>query len=342
MAANHERGERGLAKFEEKQKQRAVKGKKERELPAIERDQMKTREREEADRLARRELHEKTFKEKEVQLRAPLQRSTSAKVAPLRGMPFPKEVSLGTSHENSFRTQEHMYSGQKRLISNPTPFTGSQLSSEKNKHLMDGPIAHRVNIHKPSIDSTSSTRPLNVDPRNPSLDSIVTPFVNRSIHERLRDPTHDIPREVNPIHLVDPEAILPDTQRPRRFKVSLETDPIYRDASGFFRPISHARKLSQSSTYTTPAPELTSTDTPSHTSIDSHHTLSRLRKDSTPSVGSARVAGGIVFPKKKQHEGPPPSPSQRHRGERIVLPSRPDVFKHPHIEPLHGNSHLHV
>ena len=72
MAANHERGERGLAKFEEKQKQRAVKGKKERELPAIERDQMKTRECEEADRLARRELHEKTFKEKEVQLRAPL------------------------------------------------------------------------------------------------------------------------------------------------------------------------------------------------------------------------------------------------------------------------------
>jgi hypothetical protein len=263
------------------------------------------------------------------------------------------------------------------LVSNPTPSAGSygsKMSLEKDEHLRDGPTAHRVvvhqtnisvdlqptrplNIRKTSIDSTNSTPPLNVRPRNPSLDSIaskVTPFVKRTIHERLRDPTYNVPREareVDPIHLVDPEAILQDTQRPRRFKVSLETDPIYRDAAGFFRPLSHARTQSLSSTHTTPAPESVSTDSSSHVSTDSHLPSSRSRKDTSasthnpPSVSSTRVAGGIEFPRKKRHEGPPPSPSQRHRGERIVkdsLPSRPNVFKRPHIEPLRGNSHLHV
>ncbi|KIM45441.1 hypothetical protein M413DRAFT_340738 [Hebeloma cylindrosporum] len=408
--ASRENREKGLAKFEARDRQ--IRGEK------------KTQERAEADRLAKRdlqektinakfeerdrqiremereqmakrELHEKTFKEKEALLRAPLQRSASVNVAPLRGMPPAKEVqgSLGTSHarfwspfanqedENRSRAQDH--SGHKRLISNPTTLTGShgsKMGLEKDERLRDGPTVHRVIVQQakvvdppptqplnvrprnPSIDSTASTRPLNIRPRNPSLDSTasrVTPFVNRSIQQRLRDPSHPAPREpipVHPVHLVDPEAILQDTQRPRQFKVSLETEPFYRDPSGYIRPLSHARNQSLTSVHSTPAadPVYRSTESSSHArnvSSDYHHTPSRSRNDSSasshnpPSYGSTHVVPGYEFPRKKRHEGPPPSPSQRHREERIVkdkLPSREDVFKRPHIEPLRGNSHLRV
>ena len=384
--ASHENREKGFAKFEERDRQIRVK----------EREQRGTQERAEADRLAKRELQEKTFKEKEALLRAPLQRSASANVSPLRGMPPAKEVqgSLGTSHarfwspftnqedENRARARDH--SGHKRLVSNPTPPSGShgsKMTLDKDDRLRDGPTAHRVIVHQtkvsvdlpptqplnirprnPSIDSTYSTHPLNIRPRNPSLDSTVsnvTPFVNRSIQQRLRDPTYTPPREpkeVHPLHLIDPEAILQDTQRPRRFKVSLETESIYRDPAGYFRPLSHARNQSLSSTHSTPAPERVhrSAESSSHTrnvSTSSQHTPSRLRNDSSasshnpPSYSSTPVVG-YEFPRKKRiHEGPPPSPSQRHREERIVKDkpsSRADVFKRPHIEPLRGNSHLHV
>jgi hypothetical protein len=422
--ASRENREKGLAKFEERDRQIRVKGHEQREIQerteadrsakrkqekinakfeerdrqirVMEREQRELQERAEADRLAKRELQEKTFKEKEALLRAPLQRSASANVAPLRGMPPAKEVqgSLGTSHarfwspftnqedENRARARDH--SGHKRLVSNPTPPSGShgsKMTLDKDDRLRDGPTAHRVIVHQtkvsvdlpptqplnirprnPSIDSNYSTHPLNIRPRNPSLDSTashVTPFVSRSIQQRLRDPTYTPPREpkeVHPLHLVDPEAILQDTQRPRRFKVSLETESIYRDPAGFFRPLSHARNQSLSSTHSTPAPERVhgSTESSSHTrnvSTSSQHTPSRSRNDSSasshnpPSYGST-PAVGYEFPRKKRiHEGPPPSPSQRHREERIVKdkpPSRADVFKRPHIEPLRGNSHLRV
>lgn len=421
--ASRENREKGLAKFEERDRQIRVKEReqrkiqehagadrlreqekinakfeeRDRQIRVMEREQREIQERAEADRLAKRELQEKTFKEKEALLPAPLQRSASVNIAPLRGMPPAKEVqgSLGTSHgrfwspftnqedENRARARDH--SGHKRLVSNPTPPSGShggKMSLDTNDRLRDGPTAHRVIVHQtqvsvdlpptqplnirprnPSIDSTYSTHPLNIRPRNPSLDSTaskLTPFVNRSIQQRLRDPTYTSPREpkqVHPLHLVDPEAILQDTERPRRFKVSLETEPIYRDPAGYFRPLSHARNQSLTSTHSTPAPERVhrSTESSSHTrnvSTSSQLTPSRSRNDSSasrhnpPSYGSIPMGGGYEFPKKKRlHEGPPPSPSQRHREERIVkdkLPSREDVFKRPHIEPLRGNSHLRV
>jgi len=377
--ASRENREQGLAKFEERDRQIRLKERKQREI----------QERAEADRLTKRELQERIFKEKEALLPAPLQRSASVNVTPLRGMPPAKEVqgSLGTSHArvwSPFSKQEYEngprpHGGHKRLVSNPTPPSGghdNQMSLEKDERLRNGPTAHRVIVHQtkvsvdlpptqplnirprnPSVDSTTSTHPPYIRPRNPSLDSTaskVTPFVNRSIQQRLRDPAAYTaprePRQVDPLHLVDPEAILQDTQRPRQFKVSLETEPIYRDPAGFFRPLSHARNQSLSSTHSTPAP----TGSSSHTrnvSTGSHHTPSRSRNDSSasshnpPSYSSTPVVGGFEFPRKKRHEGPPPSPSQRHREERIVkdrLPSRQDVFKRPHIEPLRGNSHLRV
>lgn len=384
--ASRENREKGLAKFEERDRQIRVK----------EREQRKTQERAEADCLAKGELQEKTFKEKEALLRAPLQRSASANVAPLRGMPPAKEVqgSLGTSHarfwspsinqedENRARARDH--SGHKRLVSNPTQPSGShgsKMSLDKNERLRDGPTAHRIVVHEtkvsvdlppiqplnirprnPSIDSTYSTHPLNIRPRNPSLDSTaskVTPFVNRSVQQRLRDPTYTPPREpkqVHPLHLVNPEAILQDTKRPRRFKVSLQTEPIYRDPAGYFRTLSHARNQSLTSTHSTPAPERVhhSTESSSHTrdvSTSSQRTPSHSRNDSLASSHNPLSYGltpevGYEFPKKKRlNEGPPPSPSQRHREERIVKDqpsSRSDVFKRPHIEPLRGNSHLRV
>jgi hypothetical protein len=256
--ASRENREKGLAKFEERDRQIRVKEReqrkiqehagadrlreqekinakfeeRDRQIRVMEREQREIQERAEADRLAKRELQEKTFKEKEALLPAPLQRSASVNIAPLRGMPPAKEVqgSLGTSHgrfwspftnqedENRARARDH--SGHKRLVSNPTPPSGShggKMSLDTNDRLRDGPTAHRVIVHQtqvsvdlpptqplnirprnPSIDSTYSTHPLNIRPRNPSLDSTaskLTPFVNRSIQQRLRDPTYTSPRE---------------------------------------------------------------------------------------------------------------------------------------------------